>query len=370
MRRVFAYLLKSRLLNRDIVAHFAKKKMFYESCERIKNKHGKTKEFHNLVFVGFDENGVARHAHKRGLYTEGGYKGNVDSSDPAYSFRHIGTGNRLYVFESPIDLLSFLSLHPQGWQTHSYVALCGVAEHAMLKMLELHPQLRGVTLCLDHDEAGIEAAGRLTEILAERGYDKVSLLRPAHKDWNEDIKAGHGLDAIPAEEHPQLLLCSPVCERISGLMTELPKSTDPEKRLPDLLQNFRYYLQWGKLEKALECMENMAALSLAAATREHRQMGRNLSPNELATILQNNFKPHQNRGNIQNRAGDLARGLQAALSQQQSDGIRTAEQKQLQADTWMELALGCVKVIISVQADELKQVQKRECFQAPAMTMT
>ena len=29
----------------------------------------KTKEYHNAIFVGYDENGIPRHAHKRGLYT-------------------------------------------------------------------------------------------------------------------------------------------------------------------------------------------------------------------------------------------------------------------------------------------------------------
>jgi len=375
MRRVYAYLLKGRLLDRDIVTHFAKEKLIYESCERIKNKQGEWREYHNAVFAGLDENGTARHAHKRGLYTEGGYKGNVDGSDPAYSFHHIGqslfgrTSGRLYVFEAPIDLLSFLSLYPKDWRQHSYVALCGVAEHAMLRLLELHPHLNEIALCLDHDEAGIEAAGRLTEILAEKGYDQVSSLWSTNKDWNEDIKAGRGLPALPAEEHPQIQLCAPACDQIAGLLEGLPKNADPEKQLPDLLQRFRGHLHWGRFEQASQCMEDMAALSLFAAAREYRQMGKNKSPGELSAMLQNSFKPHQNRGKVHNRAGDLAGGLQAALSLRRADGVRTQEQKQKQADAWMDLALGCAKVIISVQANEMKQAQKEEQSQHSTMTM-
>ncbi|MEA4828557.1 MAG: DUF3991 domain-containing protein, partial [Enterococcus thailandicus] len=109
MRRVYAYLTKTRLIDREVVSYFAKSKLLYESCE--KSKDG-TKEYHNAVFVGFDENAIPRHAHKRGLYTDGpGFKGNVDSCDPNYSFHHIGTTNRLYVFEAPIDLLSYITLH-------------------------------------------------------------------------------------------------------------------------------------------------------------------------------------------------------------------------------------------------------------------
>ena len=67
-----------------------------------------TKVYHNAVFVGFDERGVARHAHKRGLYTQGkSYRGNIEGSDPRCSFHWVGTSDRLYVFEAPIDLLAF-----------------------------------------------------------------------------------------------------------------------------------------------------------------------------------------------------------------------------------------------------------------------
>ncbi|HCR82802.1 MAG TPA: hypothetical protein DIW07_05205 [Lachnospiraceae bacterium] len=186
MRRVYAYLVKTRLIDREVVNYFAKAKLLYESCE--KSKDG-TKEYHNAVFVGYDENGVPRHAHKRGLYTEGtGFKGNVDSCDPAYSFHYVGTSNRLYVFEAAIDLLSYITLHPKDWQNHSYVALCGIGGQAMLWMLEQYPQLRQVSFCLDNDEAGHKACERLKNQLAEKGYSSQRLI-PQEKDWNDDLAA-------------------------------------------------------------------------------------------------------------------------------------------------------------------------------------
>lgn len=187
MRRVYAYLVKSRLIDREVVSYFAKQNLLYESCE--KSKDG-TKEYHNAVFVGCDENGVARHAHKRGLYTEGkGFKGNVDGCNPAYSFHYTGTDNLLFVFEAPIDMLSYITLHPQNWQNHSYVALCGVGGQAMMKMLELNPQLGEVSLCLDNDEAGYKASERLKNQLAESGYQCRRLISQ-EKDWNEDLVSG------------------------------------------------------------------------------------------------------------------------------------------------------------------------------------
>ncbi|MEG0218018.1 MAG: DUF3991 and TOPRIM domain-containing protein, partial [Raoultibacter sp.] len=158
MRRTYAYLVKSRGIDREVVSFFAKAKLIYESCE--KSKDG-TKEYHNAVFVGLDENDIPRHAHKRGLYTFGeGFKGNVDSSSPEYSFHYAGIGNQLFVFEAPIDMLSFICLNPQGWQDRSYVALCGVGSQAMHWMLAQNPQLTEVALCLDNDEAGHKATAR------------------------------------------------------------------------------------------------------------------------------------------------------------------------------------------------------------------
>lgn len=184
MRRVYAYLVKTRKIDRDVVSFFVKEKLLYESCE--KSKDG-TKKYHNAVFVGLDEHGIPRHAHKRGLYTEGvSFKGNVDGCNPAYSFHWIGNSNRLYVFEAPIDLLSFVTLYPQNWQQHSYVALCGVGSQAMMKTLELNPHLQEVALCLDNDEAGHKASERFENQLVEIGCMCGKLISQG-KDWNDDL---------------------------------------------------------------------------------------------------------------------------------------------------------------------------------------
>ena len=180
MRRVFAYLIRQRHIEREIIAYFARAKMLYEDAE-----------YHNAVFVGFNENGIARHAHKRSTNSYGdAFRINVEGSDPRYSFGFSGNGaDTLYVFEAPIDLLSFLTLYPENWQLQSYVSLCGTSEHAMLRTLELNSGIRAVALCLDNDEAGAFATERLTGILRERGGTDIRVLLPALKDWNEVLCA-------------------------------------------------------------------------------------------------------------------------------------------------------------------------------------
>lgn len=187
MRRVFAYLTKTRCLDRDVVSTFARATLIYEDAQ-----------YHNAIFVGVDANGIARHAHKRGTYTQGEpFKGNVDGCDPRYSFHYTGESDTVYVFEAPIDLLSFISLYQKDWQKHSYVSLCGVAEHALLQLLADNPQVQRIGLCLDNDKAGIKAGERIKRILSERGYGNVFPLFSEQKDWNEDLQVRHEQMTMP-----------------------------------------------------------------------------------------------------------------------------------------------------------------------------
>ena len=186
MRRVYAYLLQKRYIDREILNAFVRKKLIYESCE---NSRDGAKEYHNAVFVGLDEHGVPRHGHKRGLYTIGkSYRGNIEGSDPKHSFHYLGGDNTLYVFEAPIDLLSYISLHPENWQEHNYVACCGTSSIPMLEMVRQFSQLRQVYLCLDNDAAGHAASERMGKLLEERGISAERLV-PQQKDWNDDLKA-------------------------------------------------------------------------------------------------------------------------------------------------------------------------------------
>jgi DNA primase len=84
-------------------------------------------------------------------------------------------------------MLSFLTMHPDRWQRHSHVALCGVAPLAMMWMLEQDPGIREMALCLDNDAAGIAAAAKLSTILKQAGHENVSRLFPECKDWNEQL---------------------------------------------------------------------------------------------------------------------------------------------------------------------------------------
>lgn len=175
MSRVYAYLIRHRKIDKEVLEAFVCKGMIYESAD-----------YHNAVFVGFDTDGVPRHAHKRGTGSQSSYKGNIGGSLPEYSFHWHGQSERLYLFEAPIDLLSFISMNKDKWQRHSYAACCGVADHVLWQMMKDNPHIEKVYLCLDNDKPGQQAAERIIGKLVEKGIPS-EILTPILKDWNEDL---------------------------------------------------------------------------------------------------------------------------------------------------------------------------------------
>lgn len=188
-RRVFAYLLKHRHLDREVLTTFVRQGLVYED-----------QKYHNVVFVGRDQDGTPRHAHKRSTNSQGkAFRVTVEGSDFRYAFNWPGASGHLLVFEAPIDMLSFISkFHDSDWQRHSYVALCGTSSQSLLGMLERCLSIDTVHFALDNDQAGQLATRRLAKLVREKGL-AVNALVPVNKDWNEDLCA----DFEQTMEEPQ-----------------------------------------------------------------------------------------------------------------------------------------------------------------------
>ena len=167
------YLTAARRIDEDVSGFFFSCGDLYEEAAH-----------HNAVFVGRDESGIPRYAHQRG--TVGSFRLDVKGSDKTFNFCYRGEGERLFVFEAPIDLLSFLCLFKKEWQKQSYLSLGGVSEKALLRFLSDRPNIKTVYLCLDSDKAGTDACSRLNSIIPQ-GYT-VNRLVPLFKDWNEVLQ--------------------------------------------------------------------------------------------------------------------------------------------------------------------------------------
>lgn len=176
MHRTFAYLIKTRKIDADIVQHFVNEKKILE-----------TEEYHNTAFCGYDEKDEMKQMHLRSTLPGNRFFMDIDGSDKQYYFRHIGTNSDVYVFEAPIDMLSYITMNKENWQESSYVCLGGVAIDALKNVLSTNEQISKVYMCVDRDDAGDKTVKRIGDELNEMGYEWERIL-PENKDWNEDLR--------------------------------------------------------------------------------------------------------------------------------------------------------------------------------------
>lgn len=137
-------------------------------------------------------------------------------------------------------------------------------------------------------------------------------------------------------------------------------------QIPNLLQQYRNDLHWGRFDQAMDRMETMAALALSVVLRECKQMGTMLTAEQGARFLESRILPHENRGILKNRADEIAVQFQSVLAKNNRQGIRTQVEKKEAASAWLELAISCAKVPIKYEADEIKRRQKEEKAQREA----
>ena len=178
---IMEYLVDQRKLDKDIVSKFIKRGDIYQE-----------KDNQRVVFVGRDSEGNPRYASWRNAGEEQ-LRGDVSCSQKEYGFKSVAfwdedkqrkrLARKLYVFESPIDLLSFITLYPKYWHENHYLSLGGVSAKALKTFLSERSDVEQIILCLDNDKAGHEACAKLFDVIPSRYA--VNQLVPSRKDWNE-----------------------------------------------------------------------------------------------------------------------------------------------------------------------------------------
>lgn len=313
MDRVYAYLIKQRFISPDIITHFVKKHQIYEE-----------KEHHNAVFVGFDENGVPRQAHKRSTNSYGkSFRLTCEGSDTRYSFSYFGESEKLFVFEAPIDMLSFLTLYSINWEKHSYIAMNGVYENAVLTALKNHLNIYEIVLCVDNDEGGIEAVDRLRDILNDNGYKNVKRLAPKFKDWNEDLKAKNGVQPLPAVPNKRKE------EYIRQARNFKALKCKPDKLSSQIYASFK--------NRQYKYLAEYALAGSAFFMSKTEQSDEIETFNRLQTKLMYDYKPYTDKGRKTNKERDLQDCVNAILKDLKLTA-RTKEQSEQTAKQLYQLA--------------------------------
>jgi hypothetical protein len=177
-RRVTAYLQK-RGIAPQVIRDFIAAGLLYEEAAH-----------HNCVFVGKNSAGQPVFAAMRGTYDQNGaaFRGGVPGSDKDTGFRLPCPPEqlRVFVFEAPIDLMSYCTLHRRV--KNSAVALCCLYDGPLDTYLRDNPHLKQIDLCLDADGPGQAAAERMRQKYTQKGYAVSVHTPPRGKDWNDYLQ--------------------------------------------------------------------------------------------------------------------------------------------------------------------------------------
>lgn len=179
---LYHYLEHERGIARPVIDFFVGKGILYEA-----------KDYHNIVFVGTDRDGMPKFASMRGVFDRDGkgFKCDVAGNDKRYGFHlYYGKSRKVIVFEAAIDLMSYITMFPED--RASMVALGMLADTPLETFLEEHPGMEKIQFCLDGDEHGRKATAILQQKYMEKGYQADIFLPPEpYKDfnqWNVEMK--------------------------------------------------------------------------------------------------------------------------------------------------------------------------------------
>ena len=233
--QVWKYLTKDRKLSPEIVKEFMERGDIYQE-----------KGTGRVVFLGRDKEQKVRFASWRSAGPEQ-LRADVAGSQKTYGFKSLAcwsdkkererTSRNVFVFEAPIDLMSFISLYPKYWHENHYLSLGGVNGKALKTFLSERRDVEHIYLCLDNDKAGQDAGARLFDQILERYA--VTQIFPVRKDWNEVLVNRTG------QPEEQYILSKTVLRKSQEQIIEVKKMTDYQETYVDWL--WYPFIPFGKV---------------------------------------------------------------------------------------------------------------------------
>lgn len=174
-KRVIHYLTKIRCIDSSIIKNMIDENYIYQDI------------YGNCVFLGYTRGKKLKHISLVSSDSQKSFKIDVVGSDKQFSFSLIGNSKTVNVFESTIDLLSFMTLfkNDEEISNDGFVALGGIGRQALRRFIGENPYIEKIRICTDNDEAGDLAA----KLIKKEFGNKYKIIRrkPHLKDFNEDL---------------------------------------------------------------------------------------------------------------------------------------------------------------------------------------
>lgn len=177
MRKVFAYLVKTRCIRQEIVQEMVNRRQLYQDT------HG------NCVFLSYEsgEDGKAVFACRRGTNTFKPFYGDVEGCDYSKCFYFDNQAEKLYVAESVIDAMSVMTIRFPEYRKWNYLALGGTGKWMAVMNYITDSALKEIWIGTDNDKSGQEAVRIISENVRKKRGDLTIItdLPVKGKDWNE-----------------------------------------------------------------------------------------------------------------------------------------------------------------------------------------
>ena len=368
--RLFEYLTEKRYISKEVVEKFVDKGLIYQE-----SKYG------NVVFLGTDENGVPKSASKKSTSNNGKkFKIKVTGSDTSFGFCWRGKSERVFVFEAAVDLMSFITLSKEDWENDNYIALDGLSPKPLLRFIEENKNIKEVYLCLDYDIAGIEAGEKINDILDEMYGDKINtvVINPLYKDWNEELKAKNGKEAIAIQMHPKKESCKKTIKNLISLNknNENKYITWRNERYKE--NGINFYIDQIKrdfvlIEKSVEILadENIKILRgafLRLADISASIICKSMKDNNISTYIdvmlqiEDEYKPYKDKGVMKNRIEQM----KEEIGYLENSFIESSQFFLLWAKNLLNTS---IKAEIYAETDYIKELERVKITEQSQMTM-
>lgn len=180
MRRVYAYLIQTRKIAKEIVQHMVDAKHLYQDT------HG------NCVFVGYDKEGKADYGWIRGTVQGKKFSGDCEGCNYDYGFYIHNNSKKMIITESVIDGLSIMTAilkAGKSIQDYNFLFLCGTGKYAPVITHAKEDGIQEMIVFGNNDGPG---RNLVTLILksSEAADIECSILLPEEEghDWNDELK--------------------------------------------------------------------------------------------------------------------------------------------------------------------------------------
>lgn len=343
-KNVIDYLCNKRFINKSLVKHFISEGAIYQSKDKS-----------NTVFVGNDENGKAVFGCIKGTYVskKGAFTQTIKNSNCDYSFNFTNIESEVvFVFEAPIDMLSFMTIMKSQWNYFNYIALDGVSEKPLLKFLEINKHISEIYLCLDNDVAGFEATEKLSDILVNYNYKDVGVILPQNKDFNEDLKEKNGIAPKPCVVHKNYKAYSDKMDRLLFFYKNNNKITEES-----ILTKYNTFKEKYKSNSVIDNNELLDSLVIDIVTllKGHlKHIGKDVSENQIFTHLKDDYRAYKDKGNIKNKIKDLDDEFQKFEKFKDKSTLTRSEKVEF-IKNMLEITCKCIKVNIKLTRVNEKQ---------------